>query len=102
MGTFLFEKGDADFSVAMRTGHRNPMSLNHYQHLMGREGKSKQIGTLGDGTPLERNIQLSSHSHGHEIQDVAPEIRVHDPEDGTEAKRLRNGHNGADLVLSHV
>lgn len=45
--SILFEAGNSESSVAMRTGHRDPKSLKSYQNLRGREGKDQQLDLLG-------------------------------------------------------
>lgn len=47
-GTIIFEAGNSDSSVAMRTGHCNPRALKIYQHLLGEGGLQQQRDLLGD------------------------------------------------------
>lgn len=62
LATILYEAGHSDSSVSMRTGHRDPRSLESYQNLRGGEGLRQQRDLLGDVSGSSYNSREKDYS----------------------------------------
>lgn len=62
LATILYENGHSDSSVALRTGHRDPKSLEYYQHLRGGNGLQQQRDFLGDIETAGSSKSIKIHS----------------------------------------
>lgn len=62
LGTFFFEAVHADYLVSLRTAHRDPRSLQSYQHPRGAEGRQHQCEILGE--PVPKRIRQDDDESG--------------------------------------
>ena len=61
--TLLFEDGQKDVNLAMRTGHRDLASLKHYHNLRGALGMQQQAVIFGDSEPKKESAEAVCGGH---------------------------------------
>lgn len=65
--TIIFKPGNSDSSVMMRTGHRDPRSLMHYQNLWGGEGLQQQCHLMGGPSVRRKGHSVSERASGEAV-----------------------------------
>lgn len=86
--TLLFEDGQNDVNVAMRTGHRDLSSLKNYHNLRGALGMQQQAAIFGDSNAKRQKVEVGCEEQaaqdGQENLAAGDEVEECFQEGGTE------------------